>query len=324
MLSLAERIHKESFIIDLHCDTVGKLIKGIDISKDNKEMQIDIPKLRKAGVNLQVFAAWINPKYKPHHCARRALKLLDAILTLTEHNKNLFLIKQPKEIKKLKKGEVGILLAIEGGEAIEGSLELLRDFYRLGVRILTLTWNQSNLIGDAALDSTKPHNGLSGFGKQVVKEMNKLGMIIDVSHTSEKTFWDICENTESPFIASHSGAYTMLKHRRNLKDKQIKEIANRGGIIGVFFLPVYVSKKNPVRIKNVVDHIDHIRDIGGVNVIALGSDFDGMSKYVKGLEHAGKLSSLTEALLKKGYTKTEIKKILGNNFLRFFNEFKKK
>ena len=319
MKNYAEEIHKKSFIVDLHCDTVGKILKGIDIRKDNEETQIDIPKLKKGGVNLQVFASWINPRYAPHHCARRALVLIDRILTLIENNSELFLIRHPEELKNFKRRGIGILLAIEGGDAIEGSIELLRDFQRLGVKILTLTWNKSNLIGDAALDSTKPHNGLSDFGKQVVKEMEKLNMIIDISHSSEKTFWDIYENTEAPFIASHTGAYAIRKHRRNLKDEQIKAISERGGIIGVFFLPYYISRESPVMVKHVVDHIDHIREIGGIDVLSLGSDFDGMSKRVKGLEHAGKLTSLTEMLLKRGYKEHDVKKILGLNFLKLFN-----
>lgn len=322
MKDYINEIHKTSFIADLHCDTVGKIIKGADIQKDNKETQIDIPKLKKGGVNLQVFASWINPKYAPHHCARRALVLIDTILTLIKNNKTLTLIESPKEIKKLKDDKIGILLAIEGGDAIEGNMELLRNFYRLHVRILTLTWNKSNLIGDAALDTTKPHNGLSNFGKRVVKEMNRLNMIIDISHASEKTFWGVYENSEAPFISSHTGAYAVRKHRRNLKDDQIKAIAERRGIIGVFFLPQYISKTNPVTVKNVVDHIDHIRDVGGIDVLSLGSDFDGMSKRTKGLEHAGKLTSLTEILLKRGYKEDEVKKILGGNFLKFFRKFK--
>ncbi len=322
MKNYIEELHKENFIADLHCDTVGKIIKGVDIRKDNKETQIDIPKLKKGGVNLQVFASFVSPRFAPHHCARRALVLLETTLTLIEKNREFLLIKHPDEIKKLRKGKIGILLAIEGGDAIEGSLELLRAFYRLGVRILTLTWNKSNLIGDAALDSTKPHNGLSNFGKQVVKEMNKLKMIIDISHASEKTFWDVYENTELPFIASHTGVYAIRKHKRNLKDEQIKAISERGGLIGIFFLPDYISKVSPVRVKHVVDHIDHIKEIGGIDIIALGSDFDGMSKRTKGLEHTGKLTSLTETLLKRGYTEGDVKKILGQNFLKFFNKFK--
>jgi len=323
MKNFIENFHKKTFIADLHCDTVGKILEGSDIRLDNKNTQIDIPKLKRGGVNLQVFAAWINPKYAPHHCARRALVLIDTILTMVETTKgNFSLVMSSHDIKNLKDSKIGILLAIEGGDAIEGSLELLRNYHRLGVRIITLTWNKSNLIGDAALDKTKPHNGLSRFGKQVVKEMNRLKMIIDISHSSEKTFWDVYENSEMPFIASHTGAYAIRKHKRNLKDEQIRAIAERKGIIGVFFLPDYISKKRPVTVKDVVDHIDHIKNVGGIDVLALGSDFDGMSKRTKGLEHAGKLSSLTDALFERGYKEREVKKILGGNFLRLFDKFK--
>jgi membrane dipeptidase len=315
-----EEIHRSAFVADLHCDTVGKIVEGIDIRKDNKETQIDLPKLRKGGVGLQVFAAWINPKYAPHHCARRALVLIDHIILLPLLHKEFILIKEPDELKRIKKGEIGILLAIEGGDAIEGSLELLRNFQRLGVRIMTLTWNKSNRIGDAALDKTKPHNGLSAFGKEVVREMEILHMLIDISHASEKTFWDVYENTKHPFIASHTATQAIRKHKRNLNDEQIKTIGERGGIMGIFFLPMYVSREKPVRIKHVIEHINHIRDLAGIDSIALGSDFDGMSKRTKGLEHAGKLPALTTALLSEGYTEQEVKKILGGNFIRLFKK----
>ncbi|TET21068.1 MAG: membrane dipeptidase [Candidatus Cloacimonadota bacterium] len=311
-------LHKKAFIADLHCDTVGKILEGSNIQKDNKETQIDIPKLLKGNVNLQVFAAFINPKYSPNHCTRRALVLIDRIIRLTEENKELTLVRNPTEIRKLRKGKIGILLAIEGGDAIEGSLELLRNFQRLGVRIMTLSWNKSNRIGDAALDRTKPHNGLSEFGKTVVREMEKLHMLIDISHSSVKTFWDIYENTEGPFIASHTAASAIRKHRRNLNDEQIRAIGERGGITGIFFLPGYISRVKPVRIKHVLEHINHIRDLAGIDSIALGSDFDGMSERTKGLEHAGKLPALTRALLEEGYSEKDVKKILGGNFVRLF------
>ncbi len=313
-----EEIHGSSFVVDLHCDTIGKIIDGIDIRKNNKETQIDLPKLLKGGVNLQVFAAWINPKYAPHHCARRALVLIDHIIRLTHIHKEFILIKRADELKKLRKGKIGILLAIEGGDAIEGSLELLRNFQRLGVRIMTLTWNKSNRIGDAALDATKPHNGLSEIGKAVVREMEELHMLIDISHSSVKTFWDVYENTEGPFIASHTATSAIRKHRRNLNDEQIRAIGERGGIMGIFFLPGYVSRAKPVRIKHVIEHINHIRDLAGIDSLALGSDFDGMSKRTKGLEHTGKLPALTRALLKEGYSEKDVKKILGGNFVRLF------
>jgi membrane dipeptidase len=319
-----EKIHRKQFIVDLHCDTIGKIIDGSDIRMDNRETQIDIPKLKQGGVNLQVFAAWINPKYAPHHCVRRALFLLDNIIMLTKKHKDFVLVRNSKELKKIKRDSIGILLGIEGGDAIEGSLELLRSYYRLGVRLLTITWNKSNRIGDAALDSSKPHNGLSKFGVEVVKEMERVGMIIDCAHSSVKTFWDIYENTKIPIMSSHTGAYSIRKHRRNLKDEQIRAISERGGVVGIFFLPGYLSKAKPVKVQHVIDHIDHFREIGGIDCIAIGSDFDGMSQRTKGLEHAGKLPNLTKHLLRRGYSEKDVRKILGENFLRFFKSFGKK
>jgi membrane dipeptidase len=316
-----KKLHKECFIADLHCDTVGKILDGFDIRKENEEMQIDLPKLQEGGVNLQVFASWLNPKYAPNHCARRALRLIETILAMIDKNREFVQIKNSKQCKKLKKGKIGVMLAIEGGDAIEGSLEVLSIYSRLGVKMMTLTWNESNRIGDAALDLLKPHNGLSKFGKDVVKEMERLKMIIDISHASERTFWDVYENTTLPFIASHAGVYSVREHKRNLNDNQIKAIAEREGVIGVFFLPKYISKKRSVTVEYVADHIDRVKEIGGIGTIAIGSDFDGMTKRTRNLEHAGKLVNLTKELKKRGYKKSEVKKILGGNFLRVLSKF---
>lgn len=315
------KLHEESFIADLHCDTIGKILDGFDIGKENEEMQIDLPKLKKGGVKLQVFASWLNPKYAPNHCTTRVLSLLETTLVMIEENREFVQIKNSRQCKNLKKGDIGILLAIEGGDAIEGSLEVLSVFSRLGVKMMTLTWNKSNRIGDAGLDSLSPHNGLSKFGKQVVREMEKLKMIVDISHASERTFWDVYENTSAPFIASHTGVYSVREHKRNLRDGQIKAVAERDGVIGVFFLPKYISKKRPVTVEDVADHIDRIKEIGGIDTIAIGSDFDGMSEKTRNLEHAGKLINLTKTLKKRGYRESDVKKILGGNFLRVLSKF---
>lgn len=316
-----KKLHEDFFIADLHCDTIGKVLDGFDIREEREEMQIDLPKLKKGGVKLQVFASWLNPKYAPNHCTRRVLRLLETTLDMIEDNKEFVQIRNSKQCRKLKKGQIGILLAIEGGGAIEGSLEVLRVYSRLGVKMMTLTWNNSNRIGDAGLDSLNPHNGLSKFGKQVVKEMEKLKMIVDISHASERTFWDVYENTQLPFIASHAGIYSVREHKRNLKDDQIKAVAERNGVIGVFFLPKYISEERPVTVAHVADHIDRIKELGGIDTIAIGSDFDGMTERTMNLEHAGKLTNLTEELKRRGYKKSEVKKILGENFLRVLSKF---
>ncbi len=186
------------------------------------------------------------------------------------------------------------------------------------MRILSITW-KSNDWADASQQAIK-HNGLTDFGKSVIKEMNKLGIIIDISHSADKTVEDVLKISDDPLIASHSNAKSLCDHPRNLNDKLIKKIALLGGMICVNFYPPFVSKNKNGSYKNVVDHIEHIIKIGGINSVGLGSDFDGIDKVVEGLENATKMPNITAELLKRGYAEEEIIKIVGGNFLRVFGQ----
>jgi len=212
------------------------------------------------------------------------------------------------------------ILSIEGGEALEGDLGVLRVLHRLGVRLLTLTWNQRNQIADGVGES-RTGSGLTEFGLKVIDEMNDLRMLIDVSHLSETGFWDVIKRSKAPIVASHSNCYALCPHLRNLKDEQIKALADKGGVIGITFVPNFLTQeKRKTTVKDVVKHIDYLVEKVGVDCVGLGSDFDGTGALPLGLEGVDKIPNITEELLNRGHKEKDIKKILGENFLRVFKD----
>ena len=370
-------IHKDSILVDLHCDTVGRYLGGADLQKDNPKGHIDIPKLKQGAVDLQVFACYVGPprdELQKNQAAKRAFDQIDAAHTFIEENpEDLVMIASYEDIRKLKgKRNIGILIGIEGGYAIENELHLLRAFYRDGVRLMTLTHWLHTDWADASGDPEPQFCGLTDFGEEVVKEMNKLGMIIDVSHVHDETFWDVIRITDSPIVASHSCCRTLSDHHRNMSDEMLKALAKNGGMIGINYAPGFLNVENDkkltslrdellkkydlpedrqelakadperrkkfnkeylsrakklrealpkVDVKTVVDHIEHVVKVtGNANHVGLGSDFDGIGSTPEGLEHAGKLANITAELKRRGHKDTDIKKILGSNFLRIFKK----
>jgi len=279
-----ERIHEEAIIIDAHCDTLLSIIgrpypgepKKRDFFQENEEGHIDFPRLKKGGVTCQVMALYIEPQYKPTRSAKRILELLDTFYGLLDETSGFKLATSTRDIERAKAvNEVTALLSIEGGEAIEGSLSLLRDFYRLGIRAMGLTWNQRNDLADG-VGERSAKSGLTDLGISVVKEMERLGMLVDVSHLSDSSFWAVNEVAEKPYIASHSNARSLCPHPRNLTDQQIEALAGKGGVIGVVFAPGFIDQDpQHVSLGRLVDHIDHITKIAGIDHVGLGSDFDG-------------------------------------------------
>jgi membrane dipeptidase len=196
----------------------------------------------------------------------------------------------------------------------------LKTYYELGARYMTITWNNSTAWAVSAQDARSSTVGLSSFGREVIRTMDSLGMIIDVSHTGIKTIWDILATSRNPIIASHSGVRALNNHYRNLSDAQIDSIAGRGGVIGIVFYPPFLSSHGGVDIETVIRHIDYIKNRVGVDYVALGSDFDGIESVPIGLEDVSKFPNLTVALLHHGYTIPEVQKILGGNYLRVFRQ----
>ncbi|MEE8377734.1 MAG: dipeptidase, partial [Candidatus Aminicenantaceae bacterium] len=325
-------IHKDSILVDMHCDTIGRFLEGQDLARDNSQGHIDIPKLKKGAVDLQIFACYVAPpqnETQKNQAANRAFDQIDAVHQLIDENPDdLLLVLDPADLRQLRgTRKTGVFIGIEGGYAIENDLRLLRSFYRNGVRLMTLThWTHTDWA-DASGDPEPTYWGLTEFGEKVVQEMNQLGMIIDISHAHEETFWDVIKLTDAPIVASHSCARALSDHHRNMSDEMLKALAKNGGVIGINFYPEFLNAENDenptplVDVKTVVDHIDHVVEVTGkADYVGLGSDFDGIDSTPMGLENIGNMANITEELVKRGYTDADIKKILGGNFLRVFRE----
>ena len=238
-------IHKEMTVCDTHCDTVERILsKGIDLGVRLDEGHIDIPRLVEGGVDAQVFACCVirRPEKSAGDYVKQALRMIDALyLQFDKHSDAVELALTADDIRKAEQnGKIAAILAIEGGHAIEDDLILLRSFYRLGVRMMTLVWNSTNWA-DASFDEPK-HNGLTDFGRDVVREMNRLGMMIDVSHAADKTVWDVLEVSSAPIIASHSCAQAICDHKRNVNGELIRAMADAGGVICVNFYSTFLDQ----------------------------------------------------------------------------------
>ncbi len=322
-------LHREAVVVDMHCDTIGRFMAGEDLSQDLPKGHIDIPKLKRGGVDLQVFACFVPPpasEAEKFLAANKAFAQIEAVNKLVEMNRDdLALVRSAEEANAARNAsKTGVLIGIEGGYAIENDLTLLREFYRAGVRLMTLTHWTATDWADASGDEKPVHGGLTEFGESVVREMNRLGMIIDVSHVHDETFWDVLRLSKAPVVASHSCCRALSPHHRNMSDEMLKALAEKDGVVGINFYPSFlnsdIDKKLPaVDVKTVVDHIDHVIKVtGDADHVGLGSDFDGITETPAGLENAGLLPNITKELVARGYKPEDIRKILGGNFLRVF------
>ena len=338
-------LHKKSVYVDTHCDTIMawmpppeltwvwlpklpdemlkslKDIKRRSLSERSEAGHLDLPRMVEGGVDCQVFAVYVSPLY---HTAplKRALQMIDAFYSeLNKNSDKIALCTGFADILRThSEGKISALLSIEGGEPLDGDLGVLRMLYKLGVRLLTLTHSPRNRLGDGCGEEGSK-GGLTTFGAQVIEEMNKLGMIVDVSHLNERGFWDVIKITKSPIIASHSNARALCDHTRNLTDDQIKALAESDGVIGVTFVRRFLGKDvDTVTVNNVLDHIDHIVKLVGVDHVGIGSDYDGIDQAPKGLEDVTKVPNITRGLVYRGYSNDDIEKILGANFLRVFRK----
>jgi membrane dipeptidase len=241
-----ELIHKNATVIDLHCDTIGRVLDGEDLRKDNPKGHIDIPKLKRGAVDLQVFACFVGApenEIEKWQAAKKAFDQIEACYKLAAENpEDLEVIKTCDEFRKIRNsGKTGMLIGIEGGYAIENDLSLLQSFYRVGVRLMTLVhWNRTDWA-DASGDTKAELCGLTEFGEKIVTEMNRLGMIIDVSHAHDETFWDVIRISGAPIVASHSCCRALSPHHRNMSDEMLKALAKNGGVIGINFLPGFLN-----------------------------------------------------------------------------------
>lgn len=315
--------------IDLHCDTILNCMK--DIPLRNNECHIDIERLKKSGYVLQCFAMFVNLK-KYDNPFERVNEMIDKYYEKIEKNKDLItpVYSYDQLINNIENDKLSSLLTIEEGAVINGNLSFLRNLYRLGVRMITLTWNFENGIGypnfsitmDEKPDMKTPNTtlGLTNLGIQMIKEMERLGIIIDVSHLSDKGFYDVLENTTKPFIASHSNARSVCNNVRNLTDDMIKKLDKRGGVMGMNYCTSFVSSDEKITyVKDIVKHIKYIKEIASINVIALGSDFDGIESTLE-MNGCDKINMIIEEMREEGFTEEEIEKVCYKNALRVFKE----
>ena len=372
----AQKIHDFALIIDTHADTPQRFLdEGFDIgSTDPNDIgHISLDKARRGNLGAEFFSIWVEPETNQGHFARHTFDLIDAVYEqAARHPNRMMMAFSTADIEHAHSAhKLAALMGIEGGHSIEADIHLLRDYYRLGVRYMTLSWSNTNEWADSSGDvndaKIQHHNGLTDFGKQVVLEMNRLGMMVDISHVADKTFWDAIATTKAPVIASHSSARALVNAPRNMTDDMLKAVAKNGGVVQVNFFNGFIDENfrkaeeaqrpdqeaarqkymaqmksegkevNYIELdrierqwiakiprpplKSLIDHIDHIAKVAGVDHVGLGSDFDGVSGATpQGIDSAADLPKITEALLDRGYSAEDIHKILGGNLMRVFRE----
>jgi membrane dipeptidase len=364
----AKKLHFSSIVVDSHDDTTQRFLDGkFDLGARNSTGSIDIPRMRDGNLGAIFFAIWMPSKVTGQEAVNRALVQIDAVREAArKHSNDLILATTAAEIRDAhKQGKIATLIGVEGGHMINASLGVLRSYAALGVRYMTLTHSGNCEWADSSTDRSA-HNGLTDFGKDVVREMNRLGIMVDISHVSDKTFYDALEVSKAPLIASHSSCRALCDAPRNMTDQMMKDLAANGGVIQINYHVGFLSQKfrnaekaNPeinkaigeevqrlcgdnegcqliegdrvtreyveqgklprVDWTAIIEHVDHAVNVAGIDHVGLGSDFDG-ANMPYGMEDASKLPKITEALLKKGYSEGDVKKILGENTLRLMSE----
>ena len=318
--ALARRLHGEAFIVDAHTDALLHALRGRDLLARTSQGHVDLPRLLEAGVTLQVFALWAPREAGPAGYLAHALRQVASFWQAVDRSSGrLRPIRSRQELDGLVPGAgvVGGLLSIEGGEILQGSLEMVEIFHRLGVRALGLTWNHRNELADGCLDP-EAGGGLTRFGREVVRACEARGWVLDVSHLSERGFWDLMETAQGPVIASHSNAHAVHPHPRNLRDEQLVALAQKGGVVGLNFYPGFLTHEARGTLQDLVRHAIHIAQVIGPEHLGLGSDFDGISQTPEDLPDVTALPRLTAALLEAGFSEEETRGILGGNFRRLF------
>lgn len=328
MADSAAALHRDALVVDGHsdvfCDVALRRLRG----ETEVLRRCHLPAWREGGVSVVVTALFVEEEHKPDRALRRAVTLLGAALDdIAETPEVAFCTTRAEIDAAVARGQVAFVLAIEGGECIQDGIESLSLFHRLGLRVLSLTWNQRNLLAEGVADE-RSNAGLTALGRRMVERANQLGILLDVSHLTVASFWDLLAVSTGPVIASHSNARARRNHRRNLDDEQIKALAATGGTIGINFVADFVhDDEHATTTAHLLGHIDHIAGLVGTEHIALGPDYVdylppsqfGMSEhlpYPQGLETIRLLPRLTEALVAHGYSEAAIRGMLGENFLR--------
>jgi membrane dipeptidase len=373
----ATAIHQSALIIDTHADTPQRFLdENFDLGQNTpvSEGHIDLEKIKQGNLGAEFFSIWVEPEFKGHY-AQRAMDLIDSVYQrAARHPDKMTMAFSADDIVRAHdQHRFAALMGIEGGHAMENDIRLLRDFYRVGVRYMTLTWSNTNEWADSSGDIQDPnikhHNGMTDFGKDVVREMNRLGMIVDISHVSDATFYQALLVSQAPVIASHSSSRELTNQPRNMTDDMLRAMTNNGGVVMVNFYSAFIDENyrkassdpekikqrdaeveaykkshphpdgSPVTyeetaaiekkwaaqfprppLKSLIDHIDHIAKVAGIDHVGLGSDFDGVTSLPDGIDSVADLPKITQALYQRGYTREQILKILGGNFMRVMRE----
>ena len=320
----ATKLHQESIIFDGHCDTLLEILAGKrKFEKRSTKGHIDLPRLREGGVTAQVFAVYLEDQYLPAGAVKQTLRMLDALHhELDAHPDAFTLATRAAGIEAAKReGKVAAVVGLEGAEALEGDLATLRMFYRLGVRLLTVAWSRRNQAADG-VGELRTGGGLTTHGVELVKECNRLGVLLDISHLAPAGVKEVLEISSQPVIASHSNAYALCAHQRNLTDEQLQAVARKGGVVCVVFVPVFITaERQDASLEKLLDHIDYIVRVAGIDHVGLGSDFDGFSPPPPlGLEDVTCMPGITAGLVQRGYSEADVRKVLGENFLRVFRQ----
>ncbi len=322
----AMRIHREAVVVDTHCDTLMAFMtqpwgqNQRKLGERSEKGHLDLPRMKDGGIDCQTFAMYTGRREGQLDALFTAMQMTDVFYREMEANKDdIMPVVSVEEIRAAK--EVGMcsgLLSIEGAEPLMGDLGILRDFYKLGVRMISFTWNWRTPFADG-LSASRAESKLTDLGIKAMEEMDQLGIVLDTSHISDTCFWDVADAKKGPFIASHSNSRVVCDHKRNLTDDMLKALADHGGVTGMNFAPEFVAKEGAT-VEKLVNHIDHIVKLIGPDYVGLGSDFDGIGTPPTGLEDASKVPNITRELVRREYEEGDIKKILGGNHLRVLRE----
>lgn len=309
-------------VIDGHNDFPSQVLQRggslelVDLSRPRPELHTDLQRLRAGMVGAQFWSAYVTADSMERGALRHALREIDVIHRMVERYPELEWGLSADAIEAAQRqGRIASLIGLEGGHAIEGSLSALRLFHQLGVRYVTLTHSRSTDWADSGTDAPR-HGGLSPFGEEVVREMNRLGIFVDLSHTSPETMADALRVSTAPVIFSHSSARAVTDHPRNVPDEILRDIPGNGGVVMVTFVPDFVSSTGRATLADVADHIDHVRRVAGIDHVGIGGDFDGISSVPQGLEDVSTYPALFAELVRRGYTTEDLRKIAGLNLLR--------
>lgn len=313
------------FVLDSHCDTPSVMLRGRDISKDYQLAHVDLPKLMQGGVDAAFFALYVPAELDTGEAYRHACRLYDTVNDALYANAEFMTLAVSEEqaYENKRNGKFSVFLGLENGSPIGNSLERLKEFYDKGVRYMTLCHSKDNEICDSCASDVKRWHGLSPFGREVVAQMNRLGMLIDVSHVSDETFYDVLKYSSKPVVATHSCCRALCNHPRNMTDDMIRALAAKGGVIQINFYPVFLEdgfdeehmfEATRPSYTRIVDHIDYVVRLVGIDHVGIGSDFDGIDVTPEGMENVSMMPKLFAEMRLRGYSQEDIEKVASRNF----------